>query len=69
MGRAEAAQAGLTVETVLAIEGPAGLAGDFEAWWSDPARRSRLLAAIRAVEQEPSLLGVSPHLMAVARKA
>jgi hypothetical protein len=67
--RSEALEAGLAVDALLAIEGPVGLVGDFEVWWSDPARRSRLLAAIRAVEQEPSLLGVSPHLMVVARKA
>jgi ubiquinone/menaquinone biosynthesis C-methylase UbiE len=67
--REEALQAGLRVDAVVAIEGPAGMASDFEGWWGDPARRERLLAAIRAVEQEPSLLGVSPHIMLVARKA
>ena len=39
-----------------------------ELHWNDAARRERLLKAIRAVESEPSLLGVSAHLLAVARK-
>jgi ubiquinone/menaquinone biosynthesis C-methylase UbiE len=67
--RSEALEAGLQVDALIAVEGPAGLVGDFEGWWNDPDRRSRLLGAIRAVEREPSLLGVSPHIMVVARKA
>lgn len=67
--QAEVREAGLTVEEVAAIEGPADLVDDFVRWWSDPPRRKRLLWAIRAVEHEPSLLGVSPHLMVVSRKA
>ena len=34
----------------------------------DPARRERVLRAIRRVETEPSLLGASSHLLAVARR-
>jgi ubiquinone/menaquinone biosynthesis C-methylase UbiE len=67
--RYEVLKAGLQVEGTFAVEGAATCIHDFEDWWDDPARRSRLLAAIRAVEQEPSLLGVSPHLLVVARKA
>lgn len=67
--QAEVREAGLIVEEIAAIEGPAGFIGDFPYWWGDPARRERLLAAIRAVEHEPSLLGMSPHLMVAARKA
>jgi ubiquinone/menaquinone biosynthesis C-methylase UbiE len=66
--QAEAREASLAVEEVAAIEGPADLVDDFERWWSDPQRRERLLWAIRAVEHEPSLLGVSSHIMVVARK-
>jgi hypothetical protein len=46
------------------VEGTGWLLQDFEAWWADPGRRGRLLA----VEAEPTLLGVSAHLLAVARK-
>jgi ubiquinone/menaquinone biosynthesis C-methylase UbiE len=53
---------------VLAIEGPGWLARDFDRLWNDPAQRERLLAAVRKVEREPSILGVSPHIMAIGRK-
>ena len=33
---------------------------------ADPARRERVLRAIRRVETEPSLLGASSHLLAIA---
>jgi hypothetical protein len=67
--QAETREAGLSVDAIVAIEGPSGFVSDFDAWWNDAARRERLLAAIRAVESEPSLLGVSAHLMVIARKA
>ena len=41
---------------------------DFARRWAEPASRERLLAFLRRVETEPSLLGVSPHLLAVARR-
>jgi SAM-dependent methyltransferase len=66
--RAEAVEAGLAVAAVLAIEGPAWLVPDLEARLADAGRRAELLSAVRAAEAEPSLLGVSAHLLAVARK-
>src|SRR5262249_35930922 len=60
--RAEVAEAGLEVEDVVAVEGPGAFATDVDAWWDDPARRSRLLEAVRSVEHEPALMGMSPHL-------
>ena len=66
--RAEVQAANLVVEAVAAIEGPAGLVADLDGWWEDPARRERLLAAVRAVEHEPSLLGASDHILVVGRK-
>jgi len=65
---AEAAAAGLRPVATLGVEGPAWLLGNFADWWADPARRDRLLWAVRAVEAEPALLGVSAHLLAVAAK-
>jgi len=64
----EIREAGLQHEATLAVEGPAWLLQDFDAHWNDPARRARLLTALRALEAEPSLLGASAHLLAVARK-
>ena len=65
--RAEVGEAGFEMESVLGIEGPFWTLQDFEAAWADAARRGPLLAAARAVESEPSLLGASAHLMAVGR--
>jgi SAM-dependent methyltransferase len=67
LGR-EVAEAGLRLEALLAVEGPAWLLPDVAGRLADPARRETVLAAIRAVETEPSLLGVSAHLLAVARR-
>jgi hypothetical protein len=36
---------------------------------ADPARRDRVLAAIRHVEAEPSLLGARSHLLAMQRRS
>jgi len=56
------------VEEVSAIEGPGWLARDFDRLWADPVQRERLLAVVRKVEREPSVLGVSSHIMAIGRK-
>jgi ubiquinone/menaquinone biosynthesis C-methylase UbiE len=64
----EVEEAGLRHERTLAIEGPGWLLQDFEEHWRDDGRRERLLDAVRSIEAEPSLLGASAHIMAVARK-
>lgn len=65
----ELAAAGFDVMGVLAIEGAVGAAAETHAlddWLDDPDRREVLLRAIRRVETEPSLLGASPHVLALA---
>ncbi|MHC4777609.1 MAG: class I SAM-dependent methyltransferase [Planctomycetota bacterium] len=64
----EVCEAGFTVRGVVPIEGPAWLASDFEARWSDGARREQLLSLVHRTEGEPTLLGASPHFMVVAEK-
>jgi ubiquinone/menaquinone biosynthesis C-methylase UbiE len=64
----EVLAAGFQLVELVAIEGPGCLARDFDRWWNDPAQRERLLAVVRTVEREPSLLGASSHLMAIGRK-
>jgi hypothetical protein len=59
----EIAESGLRLEAVLGIEGPGWLLPER---WEDPVQRASVLAAARAVEREPSLLGLSAHLLAVA---
>jgi hypothetical protein len=60
--------AGLRLQTLLAVEGPARMLPDVQQRLADPARRERVLAAVRRVETEPSLLGASSHLLAVAHR-
>ena len=65
---AEIVEAGFVYEQTLAIEGPGWLVPDFETWWDDDARRCLLLDLIRNMETEKSLLGVSAHIMGIARR-
>jgi SAM-dependent methyltransferase len=65
----EVAGAGLSLVDLFAVEGPGAITPDFARRWTDPLARERLLALVRAVETEPTLLGASPHLLAVARRA
>ena len=60
--------AGLAVDGVFGLEGPAWLLPDFAERWADPRRRADILRLARAFESEESMLGVSAHLLAVARK-
>jgi SAM-dependent methyltransferase len=65
---AEVLEAGFTDVAAFAIEGLAPWITDVPAWLADPARRERLLAAIRRVEAVPALLAASPpHLLIVGR--
>ena len=64
----EASEAGWVVRTVLGIEGLAGAMPHLEAHWSDPERRRIIVDAVRAIETEPTLLGLGPHIMAVAER-
>jgi hypothetical protein len=63
-----AGRAGFQHEATLAAEGPAWLLQDLDEQWRDPARRASILAVVRALEAEPSLLGASNHLIGVGRK-
>jgi SAM-dependent methyltransferase len=64
--RAECEEAGLNHERTVAIEGPAWLLKELDTWLGDPTRRETLLAALTHLEAEPSLLGASAHLLAIA---
>jgi SAM-dependent methyltransferase len=64
----EVAEAGLRLQALVAVEGPAWMLPDIERRLADPDRREVVLRAIRRIETEPSLLGASAHLLAVARR-
>lgn len=66
--KTEIEEADLQCEGVFAIEGPGWLLQNFEEHWGDSARRDQLLEAIRWLEAEPSMLGMSAHMMAIAHK-
>jgi hypothetical protein len=65
---AECEAAGLRHEATLAVEGPGWLIPDLDARLADERRRVLLLATLAAIEGEPTLLGASAHLVAVARR-
>jgi SAM-dependent methyltransferase len=61
----EIEESGLRLEALLGIEGPGWL---MEEHWRDPLQRDSVLRVARALEAEPGVLAVSPHILAVARK-
>jgi ubiquinone/menaquinone biosynthesis C-methylase UbiE len=65
---AECTAAGLAHEATRAVEGAAWLLPDLDARLADDRRRAVLLAALASLEAEPTLLGVSAHLLTVARR-
>jgi hypothetical protein len=66
--RNEVLEAGFALEALCGVEGPGWMLQDFDQRWGDAARRELVLESARAVEAEPTLLGVSAHLLAVARR-
>lgn len=67
--KAEAETAGWSAQTVLGVEGFTMLMPQLEERWNDPAHRELIVDMARAIESEPSLRGVGPHILLVGRKA
>jgi ubiquinone/menaquinone biosynthesis C-methylase UbiE len=67
--RAEVQESGFLYERTLPVEGPLWLSDYVVANFADQKRRDYFLALARRLEEEPSLLGASAHLLVVARKA
>jgi SAM-dependent methyltransferase len=67
--RREVADAGLSVVEIVGVEGPAQWFRSADRQWETDEGREAILFAARAIEAEPSLLGLSSHLIAVARAA
>ena len=65
---AEVVDSGLQLEGVYGIEGPGWLSRDIAARLADARQRDIVLRAARMLESVPSILGLSAHLLAVARK-
>jgi ubiquinone/menaquinone biosynthesis C-methylase UbiE len=65
---AEAHSAGFQKVDVLAVEGPAWSAARFLEAWDDPAQHASLMEFLSLIGREPSILGASAHLIAVAQR-
>jgi SAM-dependent methyltransferase len=63
----EAEDAGFHVVELVGVEGLAGWLPQLEERWTTREGQEAILFAARAVESEPSLLGLSAHLLLVAR--
>jgi hypothetical protein len=61
-------EAGFQHQATLAVQGPAWLFRSVESYWSDPDQRAVVLDLIRKVEAEPSILGMSAHILAIGTK-
>jgi ubiquinone/menaquinone biosynthesis C-methylase UbiE len=63
----EMAESGFVVDQVLGVEGPGWLLQDFDERWKSQEGRERILWLARTLEAEPSLLGMSAHLLGIGR--
>jgi hypothetical protein len=66
--RVELQEAGFSDVMVVGVEGVAWMFSDFESRWADEALRQDMLNIARALEAEPSVVGVSAHLLGIGRK-
>lgn len=62
-------EGGLDDIEVYAVESVVGAMPQLAADWRDPDRRAAILELVRRVDQEPTLLGIGPHLLAFGRVA
>ncbi len=65
---AETRAAGFNQQGLCAVQGPGEIDPDLGERLLDPAKREQLLALIRSVEGEKTLLGLSTHFAVVAEK-
>jgi ubiquinone/menaquinone biosynthesis C-methylase UbiE len=65
---AEIGSAGLSLVELVGVEGLAVWLRHLEHRWTNEADRDVIVSAARLVEAEPAVLGLSAHLLAVARR-
>jgi len=53
---------------IFPVEGIAALVSNFQEIWNDKRMQKYLLKIIKLTENEPEIIGVSPHLLGVAKK-
>lgn len=66
--KSELEEVGFNQVAVYGVEGPGWMAQNFDEWWKNEKQKERLLYLAQTLETEPSLLGISAHLMAVGKK-
>lgn len=66
--RAEVVEGGLELEELVGVEGMAGWLPQLDDRWATIEGRRVIVEAAQGIESEPSLLGLSAHLLAVARR-
>jgi ubiquinone/menaquinone biosynthesis C-methylase UbiE len=66
--RAELEATGFGRVEVLGVEGPGEWVAEFEARWADETLRADLLDVARRLEAEPSIIGMSAHLLGLGWK-
>lgn len=54
--------------SILGIEGPGFLMPDFDTRWGDTQEREHLMQLLEMTENEPTMIGVSCHIMAIGKK-
>jgi ubiquinone/menaquinone biosynthesis C-methylase UbiE len=64
----EVLEAGLSIRSLMSVEGAAIFLQDLEEQWKDSDRRERILEAVRWLESEPAVIGVTGHIMVVGTK-
>lgn len=66
--QAEIEEAGFKVTSLLSIEGPLWLCAHLDKIWQSTRQRKLMLVFLREVEEDPTILGASAHIMAIGKK-
>jgi SAM-dependent methyltransferase len=66
--RAEIAEGGLELVDLVGLEGLSFALADLDERWDDPQLREAVLDITRRLQRVPELLGLSPHMLATARR-
>ena len=64
----EVMEVGFSLLGIFGVEGPGVWLQNLDDHWNNEERRGRMLQIARWLESEPTLLGLSPHLLVVAKK-
>ena len=65
----EIEETGLHFEKNIAVEGPVWMVPTFDEKWEQEESKIELLKICQLVEEQESLMGISPHFLAVCRKS